>query len=116
MTDLEYIKKYYDGDISQVLDKVGKVPVQYLVGNVDFYGYNFIVNENTLIPRFETEQLVEKTINFIKEYKFLNPKILDIGTGTGCIAITLANEIKCDLDKIIEALITEDQARKLRGE
>ena len=43
-------------------------PVQYIVGNVNFYGYDFKVNKNTLIPRFETELLVEKTYNYIKKY------------------------------------------------
>lgn len=66
------------------------IPVQYIVGNTNFYGYDFKVNRNTLIPRFETELLVEKTYNYIKKYfNKDNIKILDIGTGSGCIAITL---------------------------
>ena len=65
------------------------IPVQYIVGNVDFYGNTFKVNKNTLIPRFETELLVEKTIKYINMYFNNEIKILDIGTGSGCIAITL---------------------------
>lgn len=75
-------------------------PVQYIVGNVDFYGYNFLVNKNVLIPRFETEQLVEKTINYIN--KIFNKKvdIADIGTGSGCIAITLKKELNCNVTAV----------------
>lgn len=67
--------------------------VQYIIGNACFYGYDFKVNKNTLIPRFETELLVEKTINYINKYFDSNVSVLDIGTGSGCIAITLNKEI-----------------------
>ena len=74
-------------------------PVQYIIGNVDFYGNIIDVNENVLIPRFETERLVELTIEKIKNMP--KPiKILDIGTGTGCIAITLKKELDCEIDAI----------------
>jgi release factor glutamine methyltransferase len=69
-------------------------PLQYIVGETEFYGLPFLVNENTLIPRPETEELVEL---IIKSYNLqpttYNPKILDIGTGSGCIAISLAKNI-----------------------
>jgi release factor glutamine methyltransferase len=69
-------------------------PIQYILGQTEFYGLPFFVNENTLIPRPETEELVEL---IIKSAKFRNPssglKILDIGTGSGCIAISLAANI-----------------------
>ena len=94
MTDVEYLKKYLPKDkLEEGLNKLkeGK-PVQYIVGNVDFYDVNLMVNENVLIPRFETETLVEKTINYAKKLK--EPlDILDIGTGSGAIAITLAKHI-----------------------
>lgn len=94
MTDVEYLKKYLPKDkLEEGLNKLkeGK-PVQYIVGNVDFYDVNLMVNENVLIPRFETETLVEKTINYSKKLK--EPlDILDIGTGSGAIAITLAKHI-----------------------
>ncbi len=65
-------------------------PLQYVIGKVNFYGSEFIVNENVLIPRFETEELVENTINKINEM-FPNKqiKILDIGCGSGVIGLTL---------------------------
>ena len=96
MTDIEYLKKYLPKDkleagLKEL--KEGK-PVQYIVGNVDFYDINLLVNENVLIPRFETETLIEKTINYAKE--LTEPlEILDIGTGSGAIAITLAKHLNC---------------------
>lgn len=68
-------------------------PVQYIIGNVNFYGHDIIVNKNVLIPRFETEYLVEKTINYIKKMKINNPKILDLCTGSGVIGLTLKKEL-----------------------
>ncbi len=64
-------------------------PLQYVIGNVNFYGNKFIINENVLIPRFETEELVENTIRYIKEIFNNKVKILDIGCGSGVIGLTL---------------------------
>lgn len=97
MTEEEYLKKYVEKEkLNDALARLKKgEPVQYIVGNVDFYGLSFFVNKNVLIPRFETEGLVEKTINIIKS-KFQTPiSILDIGTGSGCIAITLSKLLNC---------------------
>jgi release factor glutamine methyltransferase len=71
-----------------------EIPVQYLLGKTSFYGLNFEVNENVLIPRPETEELVEWIITNQRIDESTNPlKILDIGTGSGCIAISLAKNI-----------------------
>ncbi len=98
MNNIEYLKKYLPKEkIEEGIKKLqeGK-PVQYIVGNVDFYDINLLVNENVLIPRFETETLVEKTINYAKKLK--KPlDILDIGTGSGAIAITLAKHLKSNV-------------------
>lgn len=100
MTDLEYIKKYYKGNIEEAIKQLNKgIPVQYIVGNVDFYGYEFKINKNVLIPRFETEELVNRTIKYIKQY-IPNPKIVDLGTGSGCIAITLSKELDISVDAV----------------
>ena len=95
MTDIEYLKKYGNKEtFASDLVKLEKgIPVQYIVGNVDFYKYNFLVNENVLIPRFETEELVDRTIKYIKQMFNSQVSILDIGTGSGCIAITLKKEL-----------------------
>jgi len=71
-----------------------EVPIQYLLGKTNFYGLDFEVNENVLIPRPETEELVEWIINEnSKNDTSKTIKILDIGTGSGCIAISLAKNI-----------------------
>ena len=109
MTDIEYLKKYLSKEkLDEGILKLNEgIPVQYIVGNVDFFGYNFIVNEDVLIPRFETEELVEKTIKIIKEKYDKNIRILDIGTGSGCIAITLKKKLP---DTIIDAVDISDSA------
>lgn len=72
------------------------IPEAYVTGKTFFCDLEFIVNENVLIPRIETENLVDIVVNYIKENKLENAtdlKVLDIGTGSGCIAITLANKL-----------------------
>ena len=70
-------------------------PIQYILGETEFYGLPFKVNENTLIPRPETEELVSLVLQNIKNQKQNSKtyKILDIGTGSGCIAISLAKNV-----------------------
>jgi len=70
-------------------DRINGVPLQYIVGREEFYGRYFRVTRDVLIPRPETEHLVEAVL----ELKPSAPRILDIGTGSGCIAVTLALEI-----------------------
>lgn len=101
MTDIEYLKKYYKGNMIEAMNRLeAGEPVQYIVGNIDFYGYNFLVNKNVLIPRFETEQLVEKTINYINKIFDKKIDIVDLGTGSGCIAITLKKEVNCSVSAV----------------
>jgi release factor glutamine methyltransferase len=78
-----------------ILEQLKKeVPIQYLLGKTSFYGLEFEVNENVLIPRPETEELVDWVIKAQNpKPKAQSQKILDIGTGSGCIAISLAKNI-----------------------
>ena len=71
------------------------VPIQYIIGYQTFYGYDYIVDDRVLIPRYETEELVENVLLYYDEY-FSGKKVdvCDIGTGSGAIAITLALEEK----------------------
>ena len=64
-------------------------PLQYVMGKVNFYGNEFYINENVLIPRFETEELVENTIKYIKENFDKDINIIDLGCGSGVIGLTL---------------------------
>ncbi len=66
-------------------------PIQYILGEADFYGRKFIVNQNVLIPRGETEELVELILDDFKGKRF---RLFDIGTGSGCIPVTIAKERK----------------------
>lgn len=68
-------------------------PIQYITNSVNFYGIELYVDENVLIPRFETEELVENTIKYLKN-KFNNPKILDLCCGSGAIGIALKNKLE----------------------
>lgn len=94
-------------------------PLQYVIGKVNFYGSEFIVNEKVLIPRFETEELVENTITKINEmFDNKNIKILDIGCGSGVIGLTLkkffpeSNVTLVDISK--EALeVAKENAKRL---
>ena len=75
-------------------DLTQQKPIQYILGETEFYGLPFKVNESVLIPRPETEELVDIIIRSHSELsEESQPKILDIGTGSGCIAISLAKNI-----------------------
>lgn len=77
-----------------ILEKLKQeIPIQYILGITHFYGLEFEVNENVLIPRPETEELVEWILSNPQIHKSTNPQILDIGTGSGCIAIALAKNL-----------------------
>ena len=65
-------------------------PLQYITGHQEFYGLDFIVTPDVLIPRPETEFLVERVLKLIEESKEASPLIVDVGTGSGCIAVSVA--------------------------
>lgn len=73
--------------------RLGGEPLQYLRGEQEFFGLPFEVTPDVLIPRPETEILVEKAIQLIQQHAPLGCRFLDVGTGSGCIAITIAHEV-----------------------
>jgi len=79
------VKKY----ISLLDNLKNNKPLQYVMGNVDFYGFNFLINEKVLIPRFETEELVENTLKYIDQFENKKLKVIDLGCGSGVIGLTL---------------------------
>ena len=78
---------------SMVLRRETREPLQYITGSTEFYRRNFTVNESVLIPRPETEQLVVQTLSFVRERGIEHPRIADICTGSGAIAVSLAIEV-----------------------
>lgn len=77
-------------------------PLQYVLGNVNFYGNNFYINENVLIPRFETEELVENVTEYVKKF-FTEPvDLIDLGCGSGVIGLTLEKKISTNSVDLID--------------
>ncbi len=84
----EHIRLFED----YAFKRISGVPVQYILNEAWFYGRSFYVDENVLIPRFDTEVLVEKTLKYIRRHPSEKPSVLDLCTGSGCIIITLCKE------------------------
>ncbi|MFH1336563.1 MAG: peptide chain release factor N(5)-glutamine methyltransferase [Candidatus Zixiibacteriota bacterium] len=78
-----------------IQERISGKPLQYIIGSTEFFGLEFKVNEHVLIPRPETETIVEIVIERLKSRP--SPKIIDIGTGSGAIAVSLARNIKNSL-------------------
>lgn len=89
--------EFSEAEISQwnlVLEQLKQeIPIQYILGKTHFYGLEFQVNPNVLIPRPETEELVDWIIKTNSNGNLSTIKIIDIGTGSGCIAISLAKNL-----------------------
>jgi release factor glutamine methyltransferase len=85
-------------------------PIQYILGETEFFGLKFKVNQHTLIPRQETEELVDLILVQIKNEHLKNLKIVDLGTGSGCIAIALA---KNSSDSAVFAVDVSDKALEI---
>jgi release factor glutamine methyltransferase len=100
---------------AQLKQRVARVPLAYILGHQEFYGRDFIVTPDVLIPRPETEALIELAKKYIQ-----TGKLLDIGTGSGAIAVTLACELPaatveaCDVSQAALA-VARSNAQRLRA-
>jgi release factor glutamine methyltransferase len=71
-------------------ESLGEKPIEYVTGHAEFLGLDFLVTEDTLIPRLESEQIVNLALQFIDDHDLAHPVITDIGTGSGCLGLSLA--------------------------
>ena len=106
---------------SLVARRINREPLSYITGKTEFFKRQFTVDERVLIPRPESEQLVAQTINYVRKYGIENPRIADVGTGSGAIAISIALEMPSAevfaTDISSEALeVAHMNARKLGAE
>lgn len=108
LAELNALKNKYNGHIPDYVYKKleNNYPIQYLIGDVIFYDTQLIVDENVLIPRFETEILVENAIRLINDSQIDNCRVIDIGTGSGAIAIN----IKKNTQALVTATDISDDA------
>jgi len=128
---LERLQLYMEGGrllTNDVLDRFDKImkrrleryPLQYIIGEAWFYGRRFAVSEAVMVPTPETELLCELALKFISDNQLSEPRVLDIGVGSGVISVTLANELEraaiIALDISVEALeIARKNAAALGG-
>lgn len=110
-------KTTHDKICSYVEQRIRGIPLAYITGHKEFYGRNFFVNSDVLIPRVETELLVEEVLSYAKKNL---QTILDVGTGSGCIGITLAAELRNlheenlqDTEKQYKVLLSDTSTRAL---
>lgn len=95
--EIKALKEKYQGNIDEAQKLLKQnYPIQYLIGNVIFYDCKINVNEDVLIPRFETEYLVEKTIRILENKNI--KKGIDLCTGSGAIAIALKKNLNINID------------------
>lgn len=94
--ELNQLQKYDFGGSN--LATIGEKPVEYVTGHAEFCGLDFLVNKATLIPRLESEKIVQLAFAYLTSQKISHPIIADVGTGSGCLAISLAAKlVKIDL-------------------
>ena len=121
-TELVLIDEISDDQVNEIKQKaelrLNKIPVDKIFHKSYFYGYEFIVDENVLTPRPETEILVEMALRYIDEHKLKT--VLDLCTGSGCVAITIKKNAEVDLtatDVSSKAIkIAKQNAEKLGAE
>ena len=104
---LNYLQEEVPDEVARLYQKevlalsLGK-PLQYVLGKVNFYGNTFQIDERVLIPRFETEELVENTVQYIKKYWQEPIDIIDLGCGSGIIGLTIEKKVSTNSVDLID--------------
>ncbi|MFZ1808921.1 MAG: peptide chain release factor N(5)-glutamine methyltransferase [Cyclobacteriaceae bacterium] len=111
---------FKEEDATEFIQRINKgEPIQYIIGTQEFYGRNFKVGPSVLIPRPETEILISTVIDHLNMAIIDSPKILDIGTGSGCIPITLQLELNAEdvtgIDISEKAIAVANENNKLHN-
>jgi release factor glutamine methyltransferase len=106
-----------EGRVSHLLERRTKgEPLAYILGSREFYGLAFYVNPSVLIPRQETELLVDKALEYLKARGLEHPAVADVGTGSGAIAVAIASQLPGALlyatDSSRDALLVADANRR----
>ncbi len=87
----DFLVPVYEGYLGR---RAGGEPLAYLIGNKEFFGYDFYVDKRVLIPRPETEILVERVVEFVQAFRGNRKlRILDVGTGSGCVIISIVKRL-----------------------
>lgn len=118
INDLDYkllCEKYpNEDDLKKVIEKIkNNYPVQYAIGDVPFYGLTINVDERALIPRPETEIMIDKIVSKLNKYNYIPQNILDLCTGSGCIALALKKTFP---DALVEGVDISEDALSLAKE
>ena len=124
-SQLPFIEHFSSDEMKKIMAAVEKrlqhVPLAYIFGKTEFFGYDFIVDKNVLIPRLDTEILVENVISEIKS-RASKTSVLDIGTGSGAIAVTINKETNAEVfavdvsDKALEIAKINSEKNKAKVE
>tara|TARA_B100002051_G_C16699827_1_gene620343 strand:- start:583 stop:1425 length:843 start_codon:yes stop_codon:yes gene_type:complete len=105
--------KQFDLFNTYFIQRLKKKPVAYILGNKEFWKSNFAVNQNVLIPRPDTELIIQEALRIFDKYKSIN--ILDIGTGSGCIILSLLKELKLSRGVGIDISIDSIKVAKINA-
>lgn len=116
--DYHISEEYYNEFQKLIKKRLNKKPVAYITGKKEFYSWEFMVTTDVLIPRPETELLIDMAVEWLEKHNLISPLIVDVGTGSGNIAVTLA-KLRKDakifaVDSSSKAIeVAQDNAKKL---
>jgi len=113
---LQFDRPLDRGELDLIRDsfkrRAAQEPIQYITGTREFFGYPFHVGPGVLVPRPETEHLVERALSLLAPVPVAERTVLDLGTGSGCIALSIAKNTDCQVWAVERSEKALDIARK----